>query len=148
VPRLLRKALEVAGDGRIWLPVLISLLLLSASPANASGSVSPLLADMIDHGCAGGSIPVPNVDARSLATVIKYCNKHVAAAKPSSGSHHGAADGVGSSSSVNTVASEKTLSEWDRKLIDDLTLDFHIVNDFTAEEEAEIRKETPLAFKD
>jgi hypothetical protein len=115
VPRLLLKALEVAGDGRIWLPVPISLLLLSASPANASVSTSPLLADMIDHGCASGNIPVPNVDARSLATVIKYCDKHATAAKPSSGSHHGAADGAGSSRSVN---------------------------DFTAKEEAEICKET------
>jgi hypothetical protein len=121
VPRLLLKALEVAGDGRIWLPVPISLLFLSASPANASGSISPLLADMIDHGCAGGNIPVPNVDARSLATVIKYCDKHAATTKPSSGSHHGAADGAGSSSSVNN---------------------------FTAEVEPEIRKETPWAFED
>jgi hypothetical protein len=121
VPRLLLKALEVAGDDRIWLPVPISLLVLSASPANASVSISPLLADRIDHGCAGGNIPVPNVDARSLATVIKCCDKHTTAAKPSSGSHQGAADGVGSSSSVN---------------------------DFTAEEEAEIRKETPWAFED
>lgn len=47
VPRLLLKALEVAGDGRIWLPVPISLLLLSASPANASGAVSPLLVGLV-----------------------------------------------------------------------------------------------------
>ncbi|KAJ1280298.1 hypothetical protein BS78_04G220900 [Paspalum vaginatum] len=47
VPRLLLKALEVAGDGRIWLPVPISLLLLSASPANASGAVSALLAGLV-----------------------------------------------------------------------------------------------------
>ncbi|OEL17733.1 hypothetical protein BAE44_0021253 [Dichanthelium oligosanthes] len=47
VPRLLLKALEVAGDGRIWLPIPISLLLISASPANASGAVSPLLAGLV-----------------------------------------------------------------------------------------------------
>jgi hypothetical protein len=47
VPSLLLKALEVAGNGRIWLVVPISLLLLSASPANASGSVSPLLAGLV-----------------------------------------------------------------------------------------------------
>ncbi|KAL6911940.1 hypothetical protein ACP4OV_000745 [Aristida adscensionis] len=46
VPRLLLKALEVAGDGRIWLPVPISLLLLSATPAS-SGEVSPLLAGLV-----------------------------------------------------------------------------------------------------
>jgi S-phase kinase-associated protein 1 len=158
--------------------------------SEAATRLSAVLADMIDHGCAGGNIPVPNVDAKSLATVIKYCDKHAAAAKPSSGSHHGAADSAGSSSSnsVNTVASEKTLAEWDRKLIDDLTLDalhdlivtanfldikglleatcrkvadmmkgktpaqirliFHITNDFTPGEEAEICKEIPWAFED
>ncbi|XP_066319074.1 probable lipid phosphate phosphatase beta isoform X1 [Miscanthus floridulus] len=49
VPRLLLKTLEIAGDGRIWLPVPISLLLLSASPANAnaSGAASPLLAGLV-----------------------------------------------------------------------------------------------------
>ncbi|KAL6634875.1 hypothetical protein ACP70R_027546 [Stipagrostis hirtigluma subsp. patula] len=46
VPRLLLKALEVAGDGRIWLPVPISLLLLSATPAS-SGEVSPLLVGLV-----------------------------------------------------------------------------------------------------
>ncbi|XP_062219843.1 probable lipid phosphate phosphatase beta [Phragmites australis] len=47
VPRLLLKALEIAGDGRIWLPVPISLLLLSASKANSSGAVSPLLVGLV-----------------------------------------------------------------------------------------------------
>jgi presqualene diphosphate phosphatase len=46
VPRLLLKALEVAGDGRIWLPVPISLLLLSATPAS-SGELSPLLVGLV-----------------------------------------------------------------------------------------------------
>ncbi|TVU28927.1 hypothetical protein EJB05_20478, partial [Eragrostis curvula] len=46
VPRLLLKALEVAGDGRIWLPVPISLLLLSATPAS-SGEISPLLVGLV-----------------------------------------------------------------------------------------------------
>jgi hypothetical protein len=45
-PRLLLKALEVAGDGRIWLPVPISLLLLSATPAS-SGELSPLLVGLV-----------------------------------------------------------------------------------------------------
>jgi hypothetical protein len=45
-PRLLLKALEVAGDGRIWLPVPISLLILSATPAS-SGELSPLLVGLV-----------------------------------------------------------------------------------------------------
>ncbi|RLN34833.1 hypothetical protein C2845_PM03G13350 [Panicum miliaceum] len=147
--------------------------------------LSTVLADMIDNGCAGGNIPLPNVTARALVTVIKYCDKNAAAAaKPDS--DHGAAEG--SSSSVNTAASEKTLAEWDSKLVDNLTLDalydlllasnfldikgllgaasqkvadmiksktpsqvrtiFGITNDFTPEEEEEIRKENPWAYED
>ncbi|KAM0833850.1 hypothetical protein ACQ4PT_064009 [Festuca glaucescens] len=44
VPRLLLKALEVAGDGRIWLPVPISLLLISTTTSSA---VSPLLVGLV-----------------------------------------------------------------------------------------------------
>uniref|UniRef100_A0A8I7BC58 Phosphatidic acid phosphatase type 2/haloperoxidase domain-containing protein n=1 Tax=Hordeum vulgare subsp. vulgare TaxID=112509 RepID=A0A8I7BC58_HORVV len=44
VPRLLLKAFEVAGDGRIWLPVPISLLLISTT---TSSVVSPLLVGLI-----------------------------------------------------------------------------------------------------
>ncbi|GJN10961.1 hypothetical protein PR202_ga29111 [Eleusine coracana subsp. coracana] len=141
--------------------------------------LSVLLADMIDEGCAGSIIPLLNVDGRSLATVIEYCNKHAdaAAVKP------GADEGSGSSSSG---ASGEALKEWDRKLIDGLSMDalydlinaanflnvkdllgaacqkvadmiksktpeqvrrmFGIANDFTKEEEEEIRKETSWAF--
>uniref|UniRef100_A0ACD5YV17 Uncharacterized protein n=1 Tax=Avena sativa TaxID=4498 RepID=A0ACD5YV17_AVESA len=45
VPRLLLKALEVAGDGRIWLPVPISLLLISTT--TSSSRVSPLLVGLV-----------------------------------------------------------------------------------------------------
>ncbi|KAK1618673.1 hypothetical protein QYE76_024190 [Lolium multiflorum] len=45
VPRLLLKALEVAGDGRIWLPVPISLLLISTT--NSPSTVSPLLVGLV-----------------------------------------------------------------------------------------------------
>ncbi|KAG8071735.1 hypothetical protein GUJ93_ZPchr0006g41446 [Zizania palustris] len=44
VPRLILKALEVAGDGRIWLPVPISLLLISTT---TSSKVSPLLVGLV-----------------------------------------------------------------------------------------------------
>ncbi|CAN6226166.1 unnamed protein product [Urochloa humidicola] len=147
--------------------------------------LSSVLADMIDNGCAGGSIPLPNVTARALSTVIKYCDKHAAAAaKPDS--DDGAEEGS-SSSSVNTAASDTTLAEWDRKLVDKLTMNalfdlllavnfldikgllgvasqkvadmiqnkspsqvrtiFGIANDFTPEEEEEIRKESPWAYE-
>jgi S-phase kinase-associated protein 1 len=153
--------------------------------SEAAARLSVVLADMIDNGCASGNIPLPNVDDRALAMVIKYCDKH-AGAEPDS--NHGAADEGSSSSantaaSTNTAASKKALDAWDRKLVEDLTQDalfdlitaanfldikgllqascqkvadmivnktpaqvrtmFSIANDFTAEEEEEIRKESP-----
>ncbi|KAF8668802.1 hypothetical protein HU200_051999 [Digitaria exilis] len=140
--------------------------------------LSTVLADMIDNGCAGGDIPVPNATARALATVIKYCEKHADEPDPDHG---------GGSSS--TAASDKeTLAEWDRKLVDNLTTNalfdlllasnfldikgllgvasqkvadmiqsktpaqvrtiFGIANDFTPEEEAKIRGESPWAYED
>lgn len=152
--------------------------------SEAAARLSVVLADMIDNGCASGNIPLPNVDDRALAMVIKYCDKH-AGAEPDS--NHGAAD-EGSSSRANTAASKKALDVWDRKLVEDLTQDalfdlitaanfldikglleascqkvadmivnktpaqvrtmFSIANDFTAEEEEEIRKESPWVFDD
>ncbi|KAL6656994.1 hypothetical protein ACP70R_004774 [Stipagrostis hirtigluma subsp. patula] len=91
----------------------------------AAARLSGVLADMVDKGCAGDNIPLPNVDARALATVIKYCNKHATAAAAAStpdADVHGVTDGD-SSSGINTAASEETLEEWDRKLVDGLTQD-------------------------
>ncbi|CAL5071672.1 unnamed protein product [Urochloa decumbens] len=155
--------------------------------AEEAARLSSVLADMIDNGCAGGSIPLTNVTARALATVIKYCDKHAAAAAKSD-SDHGGAEGSSSGSTVNTAACDTTLAEWDRKLVDKLTMDalfdlllaanfldikgllgvasqkvadtiqskspaqvrtiFGIANDFTPEEEAEIRKESPWAYEE
>ncbi|KAF8679235.1 hypothetical protein HU200_046009 [Digitaria exilis] len=139
--------------------------------------LSTVLEGMIDNGCAGGDIPVPNATARALATVIKYCEKHA-----DDDPDHG-----GGSSS--TAASDKeTLAEWDRKLVDNLSTNalfdlllatnfldikgllgvasqkvadmiqsktpeqvrtiFGIANDFTPEEEAKIRGESPWAYED
>ncbi|OEL15935.1 hypothetical protein BAE44_0023046 [Dichanthelium oligosanthes] len=70
---------------------------------------------MINNGCAGGNILLLNVTTRALATVIKYYGKH--------DSDHGAAEGSSTNANDNTAASKKMLAEWDRKLIDNLTLD-------------------------
>ena len=149
--------------------------------SEAAARLSVLLADMIDEGCAGGIIPLPNVDARALAMVIEYCNKHADAAFANSRVDEG-------SSSSNSEASEEALMEWDRKLVDGLSQDalydlmmaanflhikglldaacqkvadnvkgysveqmremFGIANDFTEEEEEELRKESPWAFEE
>lgn len=189
---------EGAGEKTVFFfsaaaaPKMITVVSAEGQPfrmSEAAARLSVVLADMIDNGCAGGNIPLPNVDDRALAMVIKYCDKHAAAETDST---HGAADeGVGSSGGgggTSTAASKKDLYEWDRKLVDDLTQDalfdlitaanfldikglleascqkvadmiakktpaqvrriFNIANDFTAEEEEEIRNESPWAYDD
>jgi S-phase kinase-associated protein 1 len=83
---------------------------------------SSVLADMIDNGCAGGNIPLSDVTSRALATVIKYCDKHAAAAAAAAKADSDPGAAEGSSSSVNSAASDKALREWDRKLVDKLTM--------------------------
>ncbi|EES07505.1 hypothetical protein BDA96_04G312600 [Sorghum bicolor] len=74
VPRLLLKALEVAGDGRIWLPVPISLLLLSASPANPilAGLVAGLVLDLILVGLVKVVVrrPRPDYNAKDMYVAV------------------------------------------------------------------------------
>jgi S-phase kinase-associated protein 1 len=83
---------------------------------------SSVLADMIDNGCAGGNIPLSDITSRALATVIKYCDKHAAAAAAAAKADSDPGAAEGSSSSVNSAASDKALREWDRKLVDKLTM--------------------------
>uniref|UniRef100_A0A803LIV3 SKP1-like protein n=1 Tax=Chenopodium quinoa TaxID=63459 RepID=A0A803LIV3_CHEQI len=123
--------------------------------ARLSQTLTHMIEDLSD---SNNPIPVPNVDARILSKVIEYCNKHVVANSPES------------------ETTEDELKQWDKdflkaanyldiKSLLDLTCQaiadiiksktpeevrkiFNIVNDFTLEEEAEIRREHQWAFDD
>ncbi|CAN6555226.1 unnamed protein product [Malus baccata var. baccata] len=113
---------------------------------------SQTIKHMVEDGCAGNAIPLPNVTSAILAKVIEYCRKH------SEDEGATAADG------------EKNVKEWDAEFmkIDQNTLydlimtvadmikgktpeqirtTLNIKNDFTPEEEEKIRRENQWAFE-
>ncbi|PWZ32822.1 SKP1-like protein 1B [Zea mays] len=141
---------------------------------------SEIIRFMIEDECADNAIPLPNVDSKTLALVIKYCNKHVHAAAADS-----AAAETSSSASSARGGGEVDLKKWDAEFVkvDQVTLfnlvlaanyldikglldltcqtvadmfkdkspeeirrTFNIKNDFTKEEEEEIRRENSWAF--
>ncbi|GJN00634.1 hypothetical protein PR202_ga17830 [Eleusine coracana subsp. coracana] len=125
---------------------------------------SQTIKHMIEDDCADNGSPLPNVTATILSKVLEYCKKHVQANK--AGSEDAAAAGASSSStSNNSDVDQATLFDLilaanylDIKGLLDLTCQtvadmikgktpeqirqtFNIKNDFTPEEEAEIRRE-------
>ncbi|KAK3120248.1 hypothetical protein QOZ80_9AG0684340 [Eleusine coracana subsp. coracana] len=94
----------------------------------AAARLSSILADMIDDkGFTNDKIPLPHISSHSLFTVIKYCDKHAAAAATKPDANHNA---INKNTMGNTVTSEETLEEWDRNLIDILNTDalFDLIN--------------------
>ncbi|XP_059434128.1 SKP1-like protein 1A [Corylus avellana] len=135
----------------------------------AAAQVSQTIKRMIEDGCTGSVIPVPNLTGPVLALVIEYFKKH---SPPSDG--------------CPTALLEMEIKDWDAKFVAvdndtllDLTLAahyleiqglldltchrvadilndnsvekireiFHIKNDFTPEEEAEERSKIQWAFE-
>ncbi|RLM86200.1 SKP1-like protein 1B [Panicum miliaceum] len=90
--------------------------------SEAVASLSGLISRAIEEGCANNVVvKLPNVAARTLDTVLEYCNMHAGpgaapATKPDSAPTAAAAGGSSSSSSVDTAAAE------DRKFFDVLSL--------------------------
>ncbi|CAM0153171.1 unnamed protein product [Urochloa decumbens] len=125
---------------------------------------SQTIRHMIEDDCADNGIPLPNVNSKILSKVIEYCNKHVHAAKPAD-----------DAAAADAPAAGEDLKNWDADFVKaanylnikgllDLTCQtvadmikgktpeeirktFNIKNDFTAEEEEEIRRENQWAFE-
>ncbi|CAI0553857.1 unnamed protein product [Linum tenue] len=117
---------------------------------------------MIEDDCADNGIPLPNVTGRILAKVIEYCKKHHEAPKP---------DGLKSWDEDFVKVDQNTLFDLilaanylNIKDLLDLTCQtvanmmkgktpeeiraiFNIKNDFTPEEEEEVRRENQWAFE-
>ncbi|BFG34957.1 hypothetical protein CerSpe_212310 [Prunus speciosa] len=91
------------------------------------------------HAIANDAIPLPNVTSSALAKVIEYNKKH----------HEEDAD----------VKNRESLKSWDIEFVktvadmikdktpEEIRVIFNIENDFTPEEEKEIRKENKWAFE-
>ncbi|KAM3391326.1 hypothetical protein ACQJBY_012789 [Aegilops geniculata] len=133
---------------------------------------SQTIRHMIEDDCADNGIPLPNVDSKILSKVIEYCKKHVQADAGSSTSTAAAApaEDLKSFDAEFVKVDQATLFDLtlaanylNIKGLLDLTCQtvadmikgktpeeirktFNIKNDFTPEEEAEIRRENQWAF--
>uniref|UniRef100_M8BLP8 SKP1-like protein n=1 Tax=Aegilops tauschii TaxID=37682 RepID=M8BLP8_AEGTA len=134
---------------------------------------SQTIRHMIEDDCADNGIPLPNVDSKILSKVIEYCKKHVQADASSSTSTAAPApaEDLKSFDADFVKVDQATLfalilaaNYLNIKGLLDLTCQtvadmikgktpeeirktFNIKNDFTPEEEAEIRRENQWAFE-
>ncbi|WCJ32700.1 SKP1-like protein 1A [Euphorbia peplus] len=134
---------------------------------------SQTIKHMIEDDCADNGIPLPNVTSKILAKVIEYCKKHVesGAAKAEDRSSASSDDDLKTWDADFVKVDQATLFDLilaanylNIKGLLDLTCQtvadmikgktpeeirktFNIKNDFTAEEEEEVRRENQWAFE-
>ncbi|XP_021743046.1 SKP1-like protein 1A [Chenopodium quinoa] len=138
---------------------------------------SQTIKHMIEDDCADNAIPLPNVTGKILSKVIEYCKKHVdaaaskASAEDRSSTNSTADDELKSWDAEFVKVDQNTLFDLilaanylNIKSLLDLTCQtvadmikgktpeeirktFNIKNDFTPEEEEEVRRENQWAFE-
>ncbi|CAJ2655901.1 unnamed protein product [Trifolium pratense] len=131
---------------------------------------SQTIKHMIEDDCADSGIPLPNVDGKILAKVIEYCKKHVQGAsseeeKPISNDDLKAWDDdfvkvdqctlfelILAANYLDIKSLLDLLCQATADMIKDKTPEeirkiFNIENDFSPEEEAEVRQENQWAFE-
>ena len=132
---------------------------------------SQTIRHMIEDDCADNGIPLPNVNSKILAKVIEYCNKHVHNAAVDTTNASGGGEDLKSWDAEFVKVDQATLFDLilaanylNIKGLLDLTCQtvadmmkgktpeeireiFNIKNDFTKEEEDEIRRENQWAFE-
>ncbi len=130
---------------------------------------SQTIKHMIEDDCADNGIPLPNVTSKILSKVIEYCKKHVEAPKPEERS--GVDEELKAWDADFVKVDQATLFDLilaanylNIKSLLDLTCQtvadmikgktpeeirkiFNIKNDFTPEEEEEVRRENQWAFE-
>ncbi|KDP29669.1 hypothetical protein JCGZ_18831 [Jatropha curcas] len=133
---------------------------------------SQTIKHMIEDDCADTEIPLPNVTSKILAKVIEYCKKHVEAATADKDKDKSSSDEALTTWDADFVkVDQNTLFDLilaanylNIKSLLDLTCQtvadmikgktpeeirktFNIKNDFTPEEEEEVRRENQWAFE-
>ncbi|CDP16773.1 unnamed protein product [Coffea canephora] len=117
---------------------------------------------MIEDDCANSSIPIPNVTSNTLTKVIEYCKKHVEAKNDEEGLKSFDADFMKIDKdtlydllmasnyldikSLLDLGCQTVADKIKGKNPEDIRKEFGIKNDFSPEEEEEIRKESPWVF--
>ncbi|CAL5193608.1 unnamed protein product [Lathyrus oleraceus] len=124
---------------------------------------SQTIKHMIEDGCAENGIPLPNVTGNVLAKVIEYCKKHVEAAASSDDVEEWDAKFVKVDQAMlfNLILAANylhiqslldltcmTLAESIKgKTPEEIRKMFNMKNDFTPEEEEQVRRENQWAFE-
>ncbi|OWM68226.1 SKP1-like protein 1A [Punica granatum] len=127
--------------------------------------MSQTIKHMIEDGCAENAIPLPNVSSKVLAKVIEYSKKHVEASSSSEDVLKAwdanfvqvdqetlfdltmAANYLSIQSLLDLTC--QTVADMIKgKSTEEIRRIFNIKNDYSAEEEAEIRRENQWAFDD
>ncbi|KAL0913272.1 hypothetical protein M5K25_016719 [Dendrobium thyrsiflorum] len=136
---------------------------------------SQTILHMIEDGCADSGIPLPNVNSKILAKVIEYCKKHVESVSKPSGT--GSVDDKPIEEELKSWDADfvkvdqatlfdlilaanylnikglldltcQTVADMIKgKTPEEIRRTFNIKNDFTPEEEEEIRRENQWAFE-
>ncbi|GAA0148450.1 ubiquitin-protein ligase [Lithospermum erythrorhizon] len=116
---------------------------------------------IIEDGCADASIPIPNVSSKILAKVIEYCNRHVEPGDDDLKTFHQEFLNVDQATLFDLILAAnylniKSLLDLTCQTVADMIKEkspeevrkiFNITNDFTPEEEEEVRKENAWAFE-
>ncbi|OMO97849.1 SKP1 component [Corchorus olitorius] len=129
---------------------------------------SQTIKHMIEDGCADTEIPLPNVTSQTLSKVLEYCKKHVEAAadkekKPEDDmkawdtefmkvDQNTLFDLILAANYLNIKGlldlTCRTVADMMKgKSPEEIRKTFNIINDYTPEEEAEVRKENQWAFE-
>ncbi|TKY70310.1 SKP protein 1B [Spatholobus suberectus] len=129
---------------------------------------SQTIKHMIEDDCADSGIPLPNVTSKILAKVIEYCKKHVEAANPDDKPSEEdlklwdaefvkvdqatlfdlilAANYLNIKSLLDLTC--QTVADMIKgKTPEEIRKTFNIKNDFTPEEEEDVRRENQWAFE-
>uniref|UniRef100_A0A453DZN7 SKP1-like protein n=5 Tax=Triticinae TaxID=1648030 RepID=A0A453DZN7_AEGTS len=144
--------------------------------ADTIAAASVLIKNMLEEGCAAGAIPLTQVTGRILARVVDYCNRHYADADAaayvvkttfSSGDPDldrfdtDFVSGVDQDTLFDLLLAAnylevqglldlacKTVADQMRgKTVEGMRAHFNILNDYTKEEEAQVRSEVAWAFE-
>ncbi|OVA07080.1 SKP1 component [Macleaya cordata] len=113
---------------------------------------SQTIKHMIENCCADDGIPLPNVTSNILAKVIEYCKKHVETSSNEEDEDLKAWDAKIAANYLDIKNLLDLPCQTGEDMIMGKTLEgirqtFNIVNDFTPEEEEEVRRENQWAFE-
>ncbi|KAE8785211.1 SKP1-like protein 4 [Hordeum vulgare] len=142
--------------------------------ADTMAAASVLIKNMLEDGLAGDVIPLPEVKGRILARVVDYCNRHYAdGAEAHVSSTFSSGDpeldrfdadlvsGIDQDTLFDLLiaanylevqglldlACKTVAGQLVGKTVEDMRKHFNIVNDYTKEEEEEIRTQNAWAFE-